>query len=88
MIRRYRSLGLGLSFAASVAIASSASPPPAAGDWLARAQSEIARREYHASRSGSDLQAPNRAHDLRTYFEPTGVRIHSRTTANPIKSAT
>jgi hypothetical protein len=46
---------------------------------LARAQEHIAECEYWASPSGSGLQAPNRRQDLRTWFEPTGVRIHSRT---------
>ncbi|HVN40312.1 MAG TPA: integrin alpha, partial [Myxococcota bacterium] len=47
--------------------------------WLARAQSEIAAREYRVSENGQGLQAPNRAHDLRTYFESTGIRVHDRT---------
>ncbi len=57
------------------------SPEAAAipGGWLARVQSGIAQREYRASPSARGLQAPNRAHDLRTYFEPTGIRIHDRT---------
>jgi hypothetical protein len=51
----------------------------AEGAWLERAQSSIAAREYWASESGGGLQAPNRAHDLRTWFEPTGIRLHART---------
>lgn len=53
--------------------------------WLARAQEHIAEREYRASESGGALQAPNRAHDLRTWFEPTGVRVHGRTAANAME---
>ncbi len=47
--------------------------------WLAEAQREIAAREYRASENGEGFQAPNRAHNLRTYFEPTGIRVHDRT---------
>jgi hypothetical protein len=35
--------------------------------WLADARRELAEREYRASENGQGLQAPNRAHDLRTY---------------------
>lgn len=41
----------------------------------------IADKEYEASRNDEDLQAPNRAHDLRTYFEATGIRVVARTAA-------
>src|SRR5688572_15183175 len=47
--------------------------------WLARAQEQITAREYRASENGKGLQAPNRAHNLRTYFEPVGIRVHDRT---------
>jgi hypothetical protein len=47
--------------------------------WAARAQQHIAAREYWASEAGSGLQAPNRAHGLRTYFDPAGIRVHDRT---------
>jgi hypothetical protein len=43
------------------------------------AQSQIARREYRASANRNGLQAPNRAHNLRTYFAPTGIQVHDRT---------
>jgi hypothetical protein len=49
--------------------------------WLGRAQRGLAEREYQASRNRAGLQAPNRAHDLRTYFEPSGIRVHDRTAA-------
>ena len=44
-----------------------------------QAQDSIAKQEYHASPNDRGLQAPNRAHDLRTYFEPWGVRVEDRT---------
>ncbi|MEO5618694.1 MAG: FG-GAP-like repeat-containing protein [Candidatus Eisenbacteria bacterium] len=40
-------------------------------------------REYQASRNSEGLQAPNRAHDLRTYFEPAGIRIVDRAASEP-----
>jgi alpha-tubulin suppressor-like RCC1 family protein len=51
--------------------------PPA---FLAQAQRHIAEREYWASQTDGGLQAPNRRHDLRTWFEPDGIRVHERTT--------
>ncbi len=47
--------------------------------WLARARRDIAAREYETSLNSRGLQAPNRRHDLRTYFGPTGIRVHDRT---------
>jgi len=46
---------------------------------LAAVQRHIAQREYRASASSHGLQAPNRVHNLRTYFAPTGIRVHDRT---------
>jgi len=54
---------------------------PLANDELAAMQREIAKREYWASHNDRGLQAPNRAHGLRTYFEPTGIRVIDRTAA-------
>src|SRR5262245_24423010 len=60
--------------------ASNAAPPRLPGsEWLADAQRHIAEREYRASADEVGLQAPNRRHNLRTRFGPTGVRIHDRT---------
>jgi len=59
----------------------SAAAPAESGDWMAAAQRHIAEREYWASENGEGLQAPNRAHNLRTSFEPTGVRVRDRTAA-------
>ena len=49
--------------------------------FLARAQRHIEEREYRASENSEGLQAPNRAHNLRTYFGPSGIRVHDRTQA-------
>ncbi|MBK7948479.1 MAG: NF038122 family metalloprotease [Deltaproteobacteria bacterium] len=43
--------------------------------------SHLRAREYWASETDEGLQAPNREHGLRTYFEPTGLRVHDRTAA-------
>jgi hypothetical protein len=62
--------------------ASAPALPDGAGEgWLARARRELAEREYWASQSRRGLQAPNRAQNLRTYFEPSGIRVHDRTAA-------
>ena len=50
-----------------------------AGNALARMQRSIEAREYQASRNDRGLQTPNRKQNLRTYFEPTGIRVHDRT---------
>jgi hypothetical protein len=46
---------------------------------FARVMESLEQREYHASESRGRLQAPNRAHNLRSYFEATGLRVHDRT---------
>jgi hypothetical protein len=51
------------------------SPAPSA-QWLATVEAGIARAEYAIS--GTEPQAPNRAHDLRIYFEANGVRVVPR----------
>src|SRR5262245_61150284 len=71
----------------ALALAAHSAPPAAAvgsqalphGTWLADAARQIAEREYRASANELGLQAPNRRHNLRSYFEPTGVRVHDRT---------
>jgi len=65
--------------AAAAPMGAAAAPDGSSESWLARAQRSIAEREYHASRNRLGLQAPNRAHGLRTYFEPTGIRVEDRT---------
>jgi len=63
--------------AAGWAEASAPGPEPD-GTWIRGAQDHIALREYRASENGEGLQAPNRRHGLRTYFEPTGIRVVDR----------
>jgi len=55
----------------------SVDPDPA---WIeGGVQDAIAVREYRASSSREALQAPNRVHRLRTFFEPRGIRVYDRT---------
>ncbi len=49
-------------------------------DWWSRVQRGLAQYEYRPSENGSGLQAPNRVHNLRTYFDASGIRVHDRTT--------
>ncbi len=57
------------------------------GDWWAAVQDEIRRSEYDITWQEETLlpgmaaayQAPNRAHNLRTYFTPGGVVVVPRT---------
>jgi hypothetical protein len=70
---------LWLSYTASAAGPSAGANPAPSPDWLTRAQRSLAAKEYEASPNARGLQAPNRAHDLRTYFDPTGIRVHDRT---------
>jgi hypothetical protein len=46
--------------------------------WLDAARRRISLREYRASENAVGLQAPSRRHALRTYFEPTGIRVVDR----------
>ncbi len=39
----------------------------------------LVAREYRPSPAADGLQAPNRVHDLRIFFEPSGIRVHDRT---------
>ena len=56
-------------------------------DWLATAQEDIRQAEYNISwqeqtylpEVPAAYQAPNRAHNLRTYFTPDGVTVIPRT---------
>ena len=69
-------------------------PPGVGADWWAMAQEDIRQSEYQvtwqdraflvdvanpsAMLSPGAYQAPNRAHNLRTYFTPQGARIIPR----------
>ena len=68
---------VGLGCTASESLES----PALNAGWQARMQQALAEREYRASHNGEGLQAPNRRHDLRTYFEPSGIRVRDRTAA-------
>jgi len=69
------------------------SDPPAdvPDDWLSAAQKNIEKSEYHVTwqektclpELAGALQAPNRAHNLRTYFTKKGIRVVPRTSAKP-----
>jgi hypothetical protein len=48
-------------------------------DWMGRIQHHLAAREYAAGANLHGLQAPNRAHNLRTYFDTTGIQVVDRT---------
>ncbi|MBK7952410.1 MAG: FG-GAP repeat protein [Deltaproteobacteria bacterium] len=74
------SVAMAVTVALAPATPDSKSTGKPSSDWVTRVQNEIAEREYRASKSEEGLQAPNRAHGLRTYFEPTGIRVHDRTT--------
>ena len=47
--------------------------------WWASVQKNLAEYEYHPRKTRNGLQASNRAHNLRTYFDSTGIRILNRT---------
>ena len=61
------------------------------GDWLSQAQETIRQSEYQISWVEEPLipgappsfQAPNRAQDLRFYFQEQGVQVIQRTEAEP-----
>jgi len=47
--------------------------------WSATVQKKILQKEYEASRNNAGLQAPNRAHNIRTYFSKKGIQVVDRT---------
>ena len=61
---------------ASAAPESSAAASPGV---QAAIQRHLNDREYWASQSSQGLQAPNRRHNLRTYFGPSGIQLVDRT---------
>ncbi len=48
-------------------------------DWSSGVQRGLTEYEYHPRKNDKGLQASNRAHNLRTYFEATGIRVQDRT---------
>ena len=74
-----RHVAVGLAAASLLAAPATLAPSDVSEDGLAAVRHSLERREYHASSNRSGLQAPNRAQNLRTYFEATGIRIHDRT---------
>ena len=65
-------------------------PPGASDDWWAAVLEDIRVSEYNINwQEQTDLpeikaayQAPNRAHNLRTYFTPDGVKVIPRTSTD------
>jgi len=74
-------LAFALPAQAAGAAAERATADAVPSDWLPRVERALAEKEYEASRNARGLQAPNRAHGLRTYFEPGGIRVVDRTAA-------
>ncbi|MCF6252500.1 MAG: PKD domain-containing protein [Methylococcaceae bacterium] len=57
-------------------------------EWWKKVQHNLVIAEYQPGTNGQGLQAPNRAHNLRTYFDSTGIRLHDRTAAgSPVLTA-
>ena len=66
---------------AAPAVRDLAQPEAASADWMTRVQRHLVAREYEVGTNAEGLQAPNRAHNLRTYFDATGIRVLDRTAA-------
>jgi FG-GAP repeat len=49
--------------------------------WLSSIEGSLVEKEYEAGATALGLQAPNRRHDFRVYFEANGVRLVARTAA-------
>ncbi len=64
-----------------------ARPPVVEEAWLTRVQRGLTEKEYEATQNRVGLQAPNRVHDLRTYFDASGIRVHDRTAAGESRVA-
>ena len=66
-------------------------PAGASGGWWATVQEDIRKSEYNVTWQDkmkladikASYQAPNRAHNLRTYFTPEGIQVIPRTSKNP-----
>jgi len=80
---RARSVSTILAIGAALATAHLSSPPralqaPGPGAAASDLRAIVALREYHATRVANGLQAPNRRHRLRTFFDPSGIRVVDR----------
>ncbi|MBN2170128.1 MAG: FG-GAP repeat protein [Candidatus Krumholzibacteriota bacterium] len=53
-------------------------PDGVGADWFRAVTQRLAAAEYHVSPDGGELQAPNRAHDLRLGFTADGVSVSPR----------
>src|SRR5262245_16839874 len=80
MLRSATVLGVG-TLLLLVWARAAAADPGAGAPLQARLAQALARREYDASSTAEGLQAPNRAHDLRTWFDARGIHVHDRTAA-------
>ncbi|MFC1572229.1 FG-GAP-like repeat-containing protein [Candidatus Eisenbacteria bacterium] len=53
-------------------------PAGANADWWTSVSENLEQAEYHVSENSIGLQAPNRAHNLRTYFLADGIEVVPR----------
>ena len=56
-----------------------AKPAPSESWWQTVSSTQLARAEYAATPTSDGLQAPNRAHNLRTMFGARGIEVVPRT---------
>lgn len=78
--RNASSLSPSLESTPSRGVATTAAPDE---PWWPAVRDALEKYEYLPSVTDIGLQAPNRAHDLRTYFDPAGIRVHERTANGP-----
>jgi hypothetical protein len=52
--------------------------PSIDSDWWMSFQKNLATYEYHPVEYQNKLQAINRAHQFKTFFEPSGIRVQDR----------
>ena len=60
------------------AVDAAAQSAGANANWWQTVSAQIARDEYHATSTPDGLQAPNRAHGLRTMFRTEGIDVEPR----------
>lgn len=83
-------LGTSVSVWAGMEIGLPKAPAGVSTDWWTQAQAHIRQAEYRPSPATTDnsdrsvtVQAPNRAHNFRTFFSPEGIRVVPRTATSP-----